>query len=1049
MPHHNDTSRTLAVGRLIIGAAALAVMMAGGAGAASQSVGTGPIDAVAARQALREVRPMVRFYEDDDRLVRVYGTHLSQGDSPEAAAAAFVRDHSAVFGVPAADLLPLRWDGAASHVQPVMYLAAEDRYRFTLVHYTQYRNGLKVFRSDLRLLVNNAEGYPVTLAASSLRDLGDFTVAQSWAVLPEPAQVAPGMDTFSAVETVIFAGVDGAPADPAVAIVFVAERGNPVDEDYEKWLYVVDVQTGAVLHRESEILHAAVSGNVSGTITEAMHASSCAEATPVGLPYARVAVGEAFAYADEHGDFVIESGGSGPVTISAGIRGLYFSVQNFIDANDQQSLEVSAPGVADFVFDIDTEHRRAERDAYYHANLVRDFLLSVHPDYPIIPDQTDFTVNVNLPFTCQAWYNGTSLNFRRAGSSCANTAFGSVVHHEFGHHIVQTGGSGQGEYGEGMSDVIAMLLSGEARMFIGFASCDEGIRDADNPMQYPCSGASHHCGQLLSGCVWDTWQALKTSDPVGADETIREIAISSILLHAGTSITPQICIDFLALDDDDANPENGTPHDAEILIGFGLHNMHPWGGGGTNDLVPLATPVCPGDVIADTNLWAGRDINVSCDPSLDHGTDVWYAYTPATDGTLSATLCPEEGFEAIVTIHTAIPNQGGAELDCERFACCEGCGTAATAGVTAGHTYYIRVAGWGESRRGSFGLSIDGPPCAESLVFSFPEGAPEDISPTTGRTFVVRIEPVTPAQTYLPGTATLHYRYDSAPFRLAPMVELGDDLFSAELPPDECGETAEFFVSAHTDQSPRLTWSANPSTHVFRASVGTFEGVVIEDDFEADLGWTVSGDATDGQWGRAIPRNCDRGDPPTDYDGTGQCFVTDNGNCLSDVDAGATHLTSPPLDVTGLTDPRVRYAYWFDTNAAEDLWIVDVRRDGGAWVEVLRQSTSNAWRVHEFRVTDFVAPGGVIEVRFTADDIGAASVVEAGVDAFRVFSVACDGCESIPAGEADLSDYAAMATCLAGPDQPAGPQCACFDLSEDGSVDLRDYHLLQTMIAAP
>ena len=29
-----------------------------------------------------------------------------------------------------------------------------------------------------------------------------------------------------------------------------------------------------------------------------------------------------------------------------------------------------------------------------------------------------------------------------------------MVHHEYGHHLVNVGGSGQGQYGEGMSDVM-------------------------------------------------------------------------------------------------------------------------------------------------------------------------------------------------------------------------------------------------------------------------------------------------------------------------------------------------------------------------------------------------------------------------------------------------------------------------------------------------------------------------------------------------------------------------------------------------------------------
>ena len=87
----------------------------------------------------------------------------------------------------------------------------------------------------------------------------------------------------------------------------------------------------------------------------------------------------------------------------------------------------------------------------------------------------------------------------------ATPAFSVVVHHEYGHHLVAVAGSGQGAYGEGMGDVMGVLLTGDNHLARGFYSddCNNGIRNADNNKQYPCNGGSHDCGQLISGCVWD------------------------------------------------------------------------------------------------------------------------------------------------------------------------------------------------------------------------------------------------------------------------------------------------------------------------------------------------------------------------------------------------------------------------------------------------------------------------------------------------------------------------------------------------------------------
>src|SRR6185295_2611266 len=94
-------------------------------------------------------------------------------------------------------------------------------------------------------------------------------------------------------------------------------------------------------------------------------------------------------------------------------------------------------------------HRSAV-NAYIQANVVRDFALLYLPTYPVIANQTEWPVNVNVSGTCNAFYDGGSINFYAAGGGCPSTAYGDVVHHEYGHHLVSVAGSGQGQYGEGM-----------------------------------------------------------------------------------------------------------------------------------------------------------------------------------------------------------------------------------------------------------------------------------------------------------------------------------------------------------------------------------------------------------------------------------------------------------------------------------------------------------------------------------------------------------------------------------------------------------------------
>lgn len=87
------------------------------------------------------------------------------------------------------------------------------------------------------------------------------------------------------------------------------------------------------------------------------------------------------------------------------------------------------------------------------------------------------------------------------------------------------------------------------------------------------------------------------------------------------------------------------------------------------------------------------------------------------------------------------------------------------------------------------------------------------------------------------------------------------------------------------------------------------------DDFEFDLGWTVTGDAETGMWERGAPNatsNTVLG-VDADFDCGDMAFVTGNTNNffspdLDDVDNGFTQLLSPQFNVNGMTTPHINYA---------------------------------------------------------------------------------------------------------------------------------------------
>jgi Zn-dependent metalloprotease len=251
-----------------------------------------------------------------------------------------------------------------------------------------------------------------------------------------------------------------------------------------------------------------------------------------------------------------------------------------------------------------------------------------------------------------------------------------------------------------------------------------------------------------------------------------------------------------------------------------------------------------------------------------------------------------------------------------------------------------------------------------SLAFTYPSGVPETTMPGQATNFEVDVTGVL-GGVPVSGSGQIVYSVNGRAFEAHDMTELTTDHYQATLPSMSCGDVVEFYVRAtmdpgivFNDPSPSTPYSAVPATAV---------ATVFEDDFETDLGWTISG----GSWARGVPTggggSHGNPDPTSGYVGPNEMGYNLSGDYTDNMPE--RHVTSPAIDCSGMS--KVHLKFWRYLGVEQPLYdhaYVRVSADGSSWTTIWQNDveiTDNAWSEQDLDISSVADDQPTVYIRFT------------------------------------------------------------------------------------
>ena len=341
------------------------------------------------------------------------------------------------------------------------------------------------------------------------------------------------------------------------------------------WRCLVDERSGDLLARENQLLHSTISGSITGLVEPVTSGNDAVE-----LPFAHLQV-------------TLRQGEDATLTTTTDAAGAYtFDVEDGTEWTWQAEMRGSGAWVRDLsqslftpvvtVDDVttgetslrwdDATSTPATRDAFYHATLAYAYVRALDPGETLAPLDDGVQVRVDDGTgVCNAYWNGTFLNFYADGGGCVATArIADVVYHEYGHavtHYLYFPFLPPRDMNEAWSDFFAASLTGDSRIGRGLLGPDDTfLRDIGPDRVWPVDTHPdpHIRGLILASALWNL------------RETLGSEVVDPLFHYARYGLAmsfDEFLLDLLLYDDDDGDLTNGSPHFGPLVEIFGEHGI--------------------------------------------------------------------------------------------------------------------------------------------------------------------------------------------------------------------------------------------------------------------------------------------------------------------------------------------------------------------------------------------------------------------------------------------------------------------------------------------